>query len=386
MNKIIRSTGMGFLLAGVFAVGGMTAYAQNPCEDYDGNAKLDAQIRENYPNDATKPVAITAAKEYIEKYGACEPFKDFADWLKPQVPKWEERVQFLEAAKWLTPRFKSFDDGIKASNWQQVFSVGGEITGKYTPGISDKVTGFDSIDQSVTLGLAGLAASYSGNMSFNDRAMSNAKMAINLLKGGTKSTKENGNFGVLSFERSREDAISELTYAIAYINYWDKKDKQAALAGFYEVSQLPGAFKSQPAVYATIGEYYRDEAVKIAQELAELSKTLNASTDEEEKVRLDAQIKEKEALFNGYAERSMDAYGRAHKLASEATPEGKKYKEGLFTIISGLYELRFNKKDGVVNWIATTTAKPLPNPTSTVEPIKDPEPANSTGATAVSKP
>lgn len=386
MKTIIRSTGMGFLLAGVFAVGGMNAYAQNPCEDYDGNAALDATIRENYPKDDTKPAAIKAAKEYIEKYGSCEAFKDFAEWLKPQVPKWEEKVAFNEAAKWLTPRFKSFDDAINASNWEQVYTVGGEILGKYTPGQVDKVTGFDSIDQAVTLGLAGLAASYSNNMNYNDRALSNAKTALNLLKGGVKSTQKTGNFGVLKFGRTREDAISELTYAIGYINYWDKKDKKSAVASFYEVTQLPGAFKTQPAVYSTIGDFYRDEASVIAKELAELSKKLNASTVEEEKVQLDAQIKDKEALFNGYAERAMDAYGRAHNLASDKTPEGKKYKEGLFTTISGLYEMRFQKKDGINTWLTTATAKPLPNPTTDVEPIKDPEPTPTSGATAVSKP
>lgn len=387
MKTIIRSTGMGFLLAGVFAVGGMTAYAQNPCEDYDGNATLDTTIRENYPNDATKPVAIKAAKEYIEKYGSCEAFKDFADWLKPQVPKWEERVKFNEAAEWLKPRFKKFDDGINASNWEQVYTVGGEIIAKYPAGQVDKVTGFDSIDQAVTLGLIGLTASYSNNMSFNDRALSNARTALNLLKGGVKSTKQNGNFGVLSFERSREDAISELTYTVGYINYWDKKDKKAGVANFYEVAQLPGSFKTQPAVYATIGEFYRDEILSLTKELAELSTKLNALTVEEEKVQLDAQIKEKEALFNGYAERAMDAYGRAYTLASDKTPEGKKYKEGLFSTISGLYELRFQKKDGINTWITTATAKPLPNPATDVEPIKDPEPAPTTsGATAVTKP
>ena len=66
MKDIFRFVGMGALLAVVLGVGSLTVSAQNPCEDYDGNAALDAKIRENYVKDETLEVAVDAAKQYLE--------------------------------------------------------------------------------------------------------------------------------------------------------------------------------------------------------------------------------------------------------------------------------------------------------------------------------
>ncbi|HBE81877.1 MAG: hypothetical protein JNK51_06915 [Blastocatellia bacterium] len=395
MKSFIRFAGMAALLAAFVAIGSTVGYAQN-CEDYDGNAALDAKIRESYPKDATLKVAVESGKQYLEKYGSCEVFKDFSDWLKVQVPKWEERVKFLEAAAWLKERFARFDNSVKSQNYDDAFAAGGEIIAKYPVGQTDKLTGFNSIDQAVTLGLIGLPASYSKNFKNNDQSLKYANIAIAELKAGGKATKQdkdkNDVFGIFQFERSRQDAISELTYTIGFIKYWDKGDKKGGLASFYETSQLPGSFKSQPALYATIGEYYRDEALKITEDIRKMIKDLEAATTDEEKLRIDGLIKGKEALFNGYAERAMDAYGRAHSLSQSTTPDQKKYKDALYATISGLYELRFQKKDGVNTWLSSAVAKPMPNPTTEVEPIKDPEPTttttttSTTGASAVSRP
>lgn len=92
----------------------------------------------------------------------------------------------------------------------------------------------------------------------------------------------------------------------------------------------------------------------------------------------DAQIKAKEALYNGYVERAMDALARAYKAAKDTTPAEKTYKDALYKDLTALYNRRFpTKPTGLNDWVSTATAKPLPDPTSTVEPISD-EPATTT--------
>jgi hypothetical protein len=46
------------MLAALFAVGSTTVSAQDPCEDYDGNAELDAKIRDNYETTRRLKIAI----------------------------------------------------------------------------------------------------------------------------------------------------------------------------------------------------------------------------------------------------------------------------------------------------------------------------------------
>jgi hypothetical protein len=77
----------------------------------------------------------------------------------------------------------------------------------------------------------------------------------------------------------------------------------------------------------------------------------------------------------------MDYYSRAYKLAKTDTPGAKIYKDGLYKDLTILYEGRFNKKDGLDAYISSVTAKPLPNPTTPVTPVVDPEPTTTTTTT-----
>jgi len=239
------------------------------------------------------------------------------------------------------------------------------------------------------LGLIGLYESYppAKNYKFNDDTIKYSKMAIGMLKAGEKSPKPNGKYGVFQFEMSKEDAISELTYAQAYINYWAKGDKKAALPLYYEAIQMPGLHKDDPYAYATIAGYYADEAGRLGKEYAEKVKTdAPLPTDTPEvAAEKDKKLKEAEGMLKGYLDRAIDAYGRAWK----ATPATDKNKDALYKTVQDLYKLRFQKSDGIDAFIASTTAKPMPDPTSTVTPVLEAEPTNTTtGAPAatVTKP
>lgn len=363
MKDIFRFVGMGALLAVVLGVGAMTVSAQDPCEDYDGNAELDTKIRENYPKDETLHIAIDAAKQYLEKYGACEPFKDFGDWVKAQLPGWEEAKKKYDERIRLGKLFASFDDGIKNKSYDGTYAAGKEILAEQP----------DNLNIMVPLGLIGLYQSFQGNNKYSTDAIAYSKSAVQKLKAGAKSTKPNGNYGAFEFERSKDDAISELTYAVAHLTYYIKKDHKSALPYYYEVAQLPGAYKEEPRLYTTLGAYYIEQAGPIGDEIQALIKKIEATEDEDEKIRIDTEVKAKVALFNGHIDRAIDSYSRAYAVADESVAADKKLKADVYEELKGLWE-RIGRKDGLDKHIASVSSSPLPNPTSEVQPLADPEP------------
>lgn len=394
MKKVFRFVGFSMLLAAFTAVGASTGYAQADCANEEAMT-LYGVVYEKYASNNPEDIklAVNSGKQLLEKYGTCENLKDQVSWVKAEMSKWEDRVKFSEIAAWLQPRFTKFDAAVKAANFDEMFAVGGEILQKYPVGQIEPITGFNSINQAVTLGLAGLDASYAKNTKHADAALRYAKAAADYIKSGGKAANQTKDgkdvFGIFQFENNREDAVSKLTFAQAQIKFTDKSDKKGALAHYYEVTQIPGFFQKRPAVYAAIGDYFREEATKIGTETGELVKQQQAATTEEAKVAFEPQIKAKDALLNGYTERAMDAYSRAYSLVTGTTAEDKKYKDSLLAVLTFLYERRFEKKDGLNTWIAQAVSKPMPNPTSEVQPITDPEPTaapTTTGSTAVNRP
>ena len=81
------------------------------------------------------------------------------------------------------------------------------------------------------------------------------------------------------------------------------------------------------------------------------------------------EIKGKVAMSNGTSERAIDAFSRAYTLG-----QAPAYKAKVKTNIEGAYRVRFGKMDGMDGWIMTAVAKPFVNPSTPIEPIKDPEP------------
>ncbi|MCV5824817.1 hypothetical protein OFN33_30645, partial [Escherichia coli] len=77
---------------------------------------------------------------------------------------------------------------------------------------------------------------------------------------------------------------------------------------------------------------------------------------------------------------ALDAYSRAYTLAKDTTAAAKAYKKQLYDRLTDLYKRRFDKTEGIDAWVTTATAKPLPDPTSPVQPVIDEEPTTTTVA------
>ncbi|MBA2378157.1 MAG: hypothetical protein H0V76_01125 [Blastocatellia bacterium] len=372
MNKFFRFAGHGFALAAVLAVGSTVGYAQDPCEDFDGQAAVYEKFTANMAGDlAKRKVAVTAGKEYLEKYGACEGSKDIAAYLKTNLPPMEEAIKKQEAAETTAKLFERYDAGVQKRNYDEAYAAGRTILAQYP----------DNLNVMLPLSLIGLYESYDKNFKYNEDTLKYARQALQMLKSGKEATKKNKEgvpvYGVFQFERNKEDAISELNYTIAYILYHVKNDKKGALPYYYDVAQNPGALREEPRVYQTVGAYYLENAGKIGEEIAKMIEELKTITDEDARVAKDAEIKKRIALFNGYTERALDAYSRAHKVTKDDAAN-KEYKAGLYKTIQTLYERRFDKKDGIDAYIASTVAKPMPNPTTEVSPVAESEPATNT--------
>ncbi|MEP6705003.1 MAG: hypothetical protein ABJB34_09375 [Acidobacteriota bacterium] len=400
MKTIFRFLSTGVLSAAIVAVGavagfGQTTAAATPnanCADIDGHNALYTKFTAVY-GAKTLPdmkIALSTGKEYLEKYGTCtEAFKDQIEFVKPHVARLETAVPVREKADGMKPFFVRYDAGIKGDNAAEVLAAGKEILN------------VQKDDVNIMVPMA-LSASYQSNKDnaykFSDEGLRYTNMALAKLKSGAELTKKDDKgvpvVGVLKYTLTKDQAIGELTYAAAYLNYYGKKDKNTALPLYYELSQSP-VYKSDPRVYGTIGDYYIEQGAPVGEEIAKLIQQIKDASDDKVKADLDTQVKVKIALFNGYTERALDAYTRAHSVAKSDTPATKAYKDSLYKIMQGLYKRRFEKETGLDAFVSTTLSKPFPNPTTPVTPISDPEtktettgaaPAATTPATTATKP
>ena len=381
MKTIIRFFSMLALVGGIAVTG---ALAQNPCDDVDTPTAqytkfteqwtpIDATLKANKPPaEAALQEAINTGKGFLEKWGSCEAWAQQAKFVSGNVKRFEDTL--VKVRDFVM--YNQLDEAIKADNTAQIYTVGKQILAKDAA----------NVNVQYILAVAANREAAKKNNTFNADAIRYAKALLDQIKAGTaKLTKKNDKgqetIGALKYEYPREDAMSELAYTIAYLSYYGQNDKKGGIQYYYQVAQMPGFRKNYSPVYATIGDFYIAEAAPIGAQIADLIAKQKAATTDEEKEKIDVEIKAKVALFNGYTERALDAYGRAWNIAKDTTPEEKKYKEGLLLTVKDLYKRRFDKDAGAEQWVATSIAKPLPDPTSAVQPVSDPEPTTTTTTT-----
>lgn len=376
------------MTAAFLAVGSVASYGQDSCADVDGQTAVYTKFTGLYNKRtvADMEAALAAGKEFLEKYGACESLKDQVNFVRPHVERIEKQLPDVRYAQSAGPLFKRFDGGINSDNVDEILAAGRDLVA-LDPGRAN------NINILVPMGVAGLYQSYNGNNKNADETLRYARTALDKLKAGAAATKKNKAgadvYGALKYEFTKEQAVDELQYAIAHLTFYAKKDQKTALPLFYEIAQGNGRYKDDPRVYQAIGSYFGSEVLRLNGEVAKLIAEQKAKATDEEKLAMEPKIKEAIGLLNGTAERAMDYYSRAWKLAKSDTPANKTYKDSLYKDLTILYEGRFNKKDGLVAYIDSAVAKPLPNPTSPITPVNDPEPTTTTSsvpAPATTKP
>ena len=366
MKTIFRQLTLGLIIAASIALGAAASFAQDPCTDAEGQGKLYDSFRELFPKTSIddKKATIAVGKQFLDKYGSCESAKEAVDYLKGAVPTLEKALVARIERERFEALVKKFNDGLKVSNWADVYDAGKQI-------LSEKPDDFRDVE--LVLGSIGLdeTAKTPRVTKWNDETLKFAKQSIADLEGG-KTFK---NFGVNQFKyKNKEDALGWMNYTIGYIYYFDKANKKEGLGYLYKASQLASDTKNNPIVYQSIGSYYFDNVKTLAGEVDTLAKTQNDKDPEDvAKQKINA-IKVKVAMVNGTAEAAIDAYARAYHLAKADPKSQKAYTDVLLTAMQNLYNVRFGKTDGFDAFIVAIDKKPLPNPLLPVTPISDPEP------------
>lgn len=397
MKTINRFLSTGALMAVVLAVGALTGFGQDApananCADIDGHNALYTKFTAIYAKktSADMAIALSTGKEYLEKFGSCEGFKEQVDFVRPHVARIDSEIGRVRADEEVRPFFKRFDAGIgtadlskmaPAANMDELYTAGKEILSRKS----------DDINFMVPLAVAGFYEMFYKddkqvkNTKYTDDSLRYAQTVLAQVKGGKEPNRKSSTgapvYGFLKYSFSKEDLISELNYTIGYLNYYAKNNKTAALPYFYELSQST-RYKDDPRIYQTIGSYFGGEVIRQAGEVKKLIDAQKLKATDEEKLAMEPQIKQAIGLLNGTAERAMDYYSRAYKLAKSDTPAAKAYRESLYKDLTVLYEGRFNKKDGLDAYIASVTSKPVPNPTTPITPVNDPETTTTSSAPA----
>ena len=242
MKTIFRFLSFAAVLAAFGAVATTASYAQSEaCADVDGQTAVYTKFTEIYAKKtlAEMETAAAAGKEFLEKYGACETLKDQIAFVKPQTERLEKAIPIERMRVQLVPLFARYDAAIKSDNADEVYASGKEILA-ITP---------DNLNIIFPMAVVGIYQSTpANNYKYADDGLRYTTLALSKIKGGAEFTRKTDKgepaVGVLKYTYTKPDAIDELTYALAYLNYYGKKDKKTALPYYYELSQSAGPIKT----------------------------------------------------------------------------------------------------------------------------------------------
>lgn len=378
MKTFYRNLALGILLAvcAAFSIAPVSAQTAQ-----DEKTKLYNTYIENYDKSLDKQkIALTAAKQYVEKYGANAEDKEQVDYFKGAIPSLEEGINKVEretkAAKDATALFERFNAANKAKNIPEIFTSGKEILAKQP----------DFLDINLVLASAGFDQAVLATPvdTYNNDTISYAKASIQQIEANKPSA--TGDYGAVNyiyrndkFTDTKSNALGWMNYSIGYITYYRQgKDnaakKKEALPYFYKATQYNSFNKTNPFVYQTIGAWYLDEAIKIDTERkAKIAAAGDKDTDETLAML---------ANQKGYADRAIDAYARAYKFAKDDPKQKKEYTDNLYNRLKELYTFRYEGKiEGIDAFVATVQSKPMPDPTMAITPVKEEAPATTTTST-----
>ncbi|HVE55735.1 MAG TPA: hypothetical protein VNB22_02840 [Pyrinomonadaceae bacterium] len=325
-----------------------------------------------YKTEKAKPcgqrsAAITLGKSIVDTYekipAVYEDNKPVIEFVKKDYPK-------LEAADATCARNNRYDSTYKAKDWAGFFTVSKEIIA--APENSNG-TDLDVMLDAVSVGYD--RAVVDKVDTYNNDTLNFAKTALQKIESG--KTSKTGKYGVFIPFNTKENAQSWMNYIIGWEMYYklNQKNKEA-LAYMYKSTQIGTEKKGDTVIYTNIGTYYFDEAIRLDTEYRDKRKANNNEDNDETKALL--------ALARGTADRAIDAYGRAYKIAQADAKALPAYKTGLYKTLTDLYKFRFNlapdaKTPDLDKYVADLVAKPMPDPSTAVTPVvEEVKPATTT--------
>jgi hypothetical protein len=252
-----------------------------------------------------------------------------------------------------------YNTSYKAKDWAKFIPVSKEIIASE----GDSALGFDVMLTLVSVGYNRTAVDKLDT--YNNDTLNYAKMALQKLNSGKTSEK----YGVFEPFKTKENATSWMNYIVGFYTNkaaaTDPNKKKEALAYFYKSTQTGTENKNDVSIYTNIGDYYFTEAAKLDKEYRDIRAANNNTETDEAKAKL--------ALARGYADRGIDAFGRARQIATanKATP---KVIEAINKTLTDLYKFRFNiapeaKTPNLETYVSGLLSKPMPDPATDVTPV-----------------
>jgi hypothetical protein len=194
-----------------------------------------------------------------------------------------------------------------------------------------------------------------------------ANLALQRIEAGQKT--KTGNWGVFEPFKKKDEALCWLNYIIGWINFDLLNQKKTGIIYLYKSTQIGSEKKNDIGIYGKIGYYYSETMLRIPEDY------LDWTTDEKNALL---------AFDKAKADRIIDAYGRAYKLAQIRYESEQKAKEQkgrkvlidfLYKILADLYKFRFNLQsvnaDDVDKYVEKLIRQPMPDPAIPIKPLAE---------------
>jgi hypothetical protein len=373
MKNAFKFLSLGVLMMAFYAVSATSIFAQGTLEECNA-------IYERFKKERTGAgipewtAAIASGKEYLQKCSTLDPpQEEVKTYVTNQIPKLETKI----AEKRVGDMEARFNAGLKANNTDEIIASAKDLISLNRP---------YNLDLILSIAAAGFdrAASNPPVDKYNQDAITYAKMALQQMEAGkTSGNADKYGFFIEYKTQAKEctdgklNATGWMNYIIGYITYARMNQKKEALPYLYKSTQT-GCFTktlmSEP--YRLIGAWYLDETIKLNNEYAAKTKA-NGDKENDETLAMLAMIK-------GYAERALDAYARAYKVAQALPGTTPTYKENLLKRIKEMADVRYGDATKADSYIAEVSNKPFVDPTTPVTPVVEAAPATGTPTTSSS--
>jgi tetratricopeptide (TPR) repeat protein len=331
------------------------AAAANPCEEaargelytkyYELKGKKDAK---GQPDPAAQKEAYGVGQEYLTKYASCN------DTYSKAVQKFV--TQYGEAVRKVGNDAELADALYKNKDYAKAFQLGQQMIA------ADP----ENLSLLIQLGYAGYNAQSQkpSVTTFSPTALGYAKKAIEMLEAG----KTPANWVLF---KSKDEALGYLNFAIG--EYMIKSNPAGAVPFYLKSLALETPVKTTAGAYARLAAAYQvGQYDPLQKEFT--AKYGGKPETEESKFALNN--------LNQVMDRVIDAYARAVNLAG-SDPKLAEDKKVWLETLTGFYKFRNNDSTtGLDAFIASATAKPLPEPFTPQPYVPAAAPAPSTGGTA----
>ncbi|MEP6902100.1 MAG: caspase family protein [Actinomycetota bacterium] len=299
-----------------------------------------------------RDVARSVAKEIMENYENDEINADVIAFVK-------KNQQIIEKEDRKCDRDKRYENSYSAENWGKFFEFSKEI-------IAHEGENTRALDVMLTLVAVGYnISSKEINNNFNTDTIFYAKKSIEMFEKGVQ-TYDYGVYDNFKTGFESENAIDWCNYIIGFINYHYLDRRDEGVDYLYKSFKFTNVFKSDWTVYQTIGNYYFDIAMSLYETYKEKRKANIYKDNDQTRAIL--------MLALGYADRAIDAYGRARKIFKEKKITNPDEKVVFDENLNDIYIFRFNFVPKMPTWgmdeyVELLNKKSMPNPTTKVEPI-----------------